>query len=150
MRDDQPAAVEQVVAYKAVQELSDLFTEFGALALQLLERLGERDVVDSIRNPAEVEELRRLPHFVLLGVRASMENRFRRSLDRARPGDPATLEEFRSRERQENSDRPEDQQLDATFRLADRVMDNDGDLDALRAAVDRFLAVLAAKAEGGR
>ena len=112
----------------------------GALAARLRPQLGRRDVVDSIRNPGEVDELRRLSHFVLVGVRASLENRFRRSRERGRPGDPQTLEEFRARERQENSDAPEAQQLEATFRCADRVIDNDGDLAGLWRAVDRLVA----------
>jgi dephospho-CoA kinase len=121
----------------------------GALASRLLPRLGDRDVVDSIRNPAEVEVLRRLPHFVLFGVRASLENRFRRSVRRARPGDPTTLEEFRRREQQENSEDPTGQRLEATFRLADRIVDNDGDLAGLQRAVDRCLAECIAAVTGG-
>jgi hypothetical protein len=60
----------------------------GALAERILPRLGERDVVDSIRNPAEVEVLRRAPGFLLVAVRATQATRFARSLARARPGDP--------------------------------------------------------------
>ena len=103
----------------------------GVLAERILSRLGARDVVDSIRNPSEVEVLRRVPHFLLIGVRASVETRFRRSLDRRRPGDPETLEAFRARERQEQGASPTAQQLDATFLLADVVLDNEGDLAAL-------------------
>lgn len=114
----------------------------GILAARLLGRIGVRDVVDSIRNPAEVAVLRSVSGFVLIGVRAAAEVRFRRSLLRARPGDPSTLEEFRSREVQENRADPTGQQLDATFALADRVVDNDGDLDDLRRAVDRIVADL--------
>ena len=114
----------------------------GVLAERVLPRLGERDVVDSIRNPAEVEVLRRLPHFVLLGIRAPQELRFRRAAARARPGDPATLDEFRRREEQENSDRSTAQQLDATFRLADRIIDNRGDVEGLHAAMQRLLEEL--------
>lgn len=114
----------------------------GVLAGRLLPRLGARDVVDSIRNPAEVEVLRTLPHFVLLGVRATLETRFRRSLDRARSGDPTTLEEFRRREQQENSTDPVAQQLGATFALADHCIGNDGDLEALRQAIDEQLEAL--------
>ncbi len=111
----------------------------GVLAEGILDRLGTRDVVDSIRNPAEVAVLRRLPYFTLVGVQAKTETRFRRSLDRARPGDPKSLEAFQGREREENSADPNAQQLAATFRLADHVIDNDADLNALRAAVDRLL-----------
>jgi dephospho-CoA kinase len=107
----------------------------GVLAERLLPRLGGRDVVDSIRNPAEVEVLRRVAGFSLLGVRAPAEVRYERSRRRARPGDPASFEEFLSRERQENSLNPAGQQLQATFDLADRIIENDGDLGALRAQV---------------
>jgi dephospho-CoA kinase len=112
----------------------------GVLARRILSRLGERDVVDSIRNPAEVGVLRELPHFVLVGVQATTEMRFRRALARGRPGDPRTLDEFRKREAQENTTDPNAQRLEATFHLADRVLDNDGDLATLHEAVERLLA----------
>jgi dephospho-CoA kinase len=111
----------------------------SVLADRLIPRLGDRDVVDSIRNPAEVRALRSLPHFTLIGVAAATEVRFRRSLGRARPGDPDTLEGFEARERQENSDDPNSQQLAATFELADRIVWNDSDLDSLHHSVDRLL-----------
>jgi len=114
----------------------------GVLAQRILSRLGARDVVDSIRNPAEVAVLRSVPRFVLVGVEAPAELRFERSRRRARPGDPETFEEFLARERQENSADPAGQQLAATFALADRVLVNDGNLDALRVRVDDLLAAL--------
>src|SRR5512143_3113757 len=107
----------------------------SVLAERLLPRLGARDGVDSIRNPAEVEALRRVPGFVLVGVRAPAELRFARSRERASPGDPETFEAFAARERQENSSNPAGQQLQATFALVDHVVDNDGDLDALHRKV---------------
>ncbi len=112
----------------------------GVLAERILPRIGSRDVVDSIRNPAEVAVLRRLAGFLLLGVNAPPRLRFERSLARSRPGDSATFEEFEDRERQENSSDPDAQQLLATLRLADRILTNDGSLDALRAEVDRAVA----------
>ena len=112
----------------------------GALAERIVPRLGDRDVVDSIRHPAEVEVLRRVPGFLLVAVRASLATRFARSRARARPGDPETLDAFRARERQENASDPAGQQLDRTAALADLVLDNDGDLTALRAAVAGLVA----------
>ncbi len=111
----------------------------GALARHVLPRLGARDVVDSIRNPAEVEVLRVLPHFVLLGISAPIDLRFARALSRARAGDPRTLDEFLARERQEEGDLPTAQQLSATLALADLVLENDGGLERLHRAVDRVL-----------
>jgi dephospho-CoA kinase len=98
--------------------------------------------VDSIRNPAEVEVLRRVPGFVLLGVDAPARLRFERSRARSRPGDPGTFEGFEAREREENTADPDSQQLLATIRLADRVLLNAGDLEALRRQVDRAAAEL--------
>jgi dephospho-CoA kinase len=117
----------------------------GVLARRLLPRIGRRDVVDSIRNPAEVVVLRGLERFVLLGVRASEDLRFRRSLDRARPGDPPTLDEFRRREAEENALDPAGQQLAETLRLADHVVSNDGDRDALGRTLAELLAALDAR-----
>lgn len=112
----------------------------GILAERILPRLGSRGVVDSIRTPAEVAVLRRVPGFFLLGVDAPARLRFERSLSRSRPGDPRTFEAFEERERQENSEDPDAQQLLATLRLADRVVRNEGTLEALRLEVDRALA----------
>jgi len=111
----------------------------GVLAERILDRLGSRDVVDSIRSPSEVETLRSNPWFVLVGVDAPAEIRFARSLARARPGDPQTLEEFRAREEQENRDEAHRQRLSATLALADHVLINDGDLTDLHGEVDRLL-----------
>jgi dephospho-CoA kinase len=115
----------------------------GVLARRILSRLEDRAVVDSIRNPSEVEVLREgLPHFVLLGITAPAEVRFRRSRARGRSGDPDSLEAFEAVERKENAAEATAQQLDATFRLADRAVDNSGDLAALHGEVDRLLRQL--------
>jgi dephospho-CoA kinase len=112
----------------------------GVLAERIIPRLGEKSVIDSIRNPDEVRVLRTLPRFLLLGVRAPVEIRFARAVERAREGDPATLEEFEARERQENSSDPNAQQLNETFRMADSVLTNDGDLDSFHGALERVIA----------
>lgn len=111
----------------------------GVLAERILDRLGHRDVVDSIRNPSEVTVLRRRPDFILVGVTAPVEERFARTLTRNRPGDPRTLEEFVERERQENSSDAHAQQLRATFELADTVLVNDREIATLHAAIDHLL-----------
>lgn len=116
----------------------------GVLAERLVGRLGARDVVDSIRNPAEVRVLRTIPEFVLIGVRAPAELRFARSRSRARPGDPETFESFLAREAQENTRNPAGQQLQSTFDLADRIVDNDAGLEELHAKLDAVLLSLVA------
>lgn len=115
----------------------------GVLAELVLPELTPPALVDSIRNPEEVEVLRGLPGFVLVAVEAPMDLRFLRSVARRRPGDPASLEEFRRREDQENGADPMAQQLKATAALADHVLRNHGSLDDLHRAVDDLLGRLA-------
>lgn len=117
---------------------------FGVLAERTALRLGEQDVVDSIRNPAEVEALRRLvPGFLLVGVSASPAVRYARAVERGRVGDPlGGLAAFLQKEAEENTSDAAAQQLDATFRLADRVLTNDEGLAELEAALRRLLSEL--------
>ena len=100
---------------------------------------ADQKVVDSIRNPHEVEALRALDDFFLLAVQAPDELRFARIQARGRAGDVATVAEFRDVERRENSTRAAEQRIGATVELADATVENDGSLAALE---DRVTAVL--------
>lgn len=111
----------------------------AVLAARIRGRLGPRNVVDSIRNPAEVGELRLTPGFRLLGVDAPLELRFDRSRRRARLGDGDSLEEFRRREEKENTDDPAAQQLRLTLALADARLSNEAGLGDLFRQVDAQL-----------
>jgi dCMP deaminase len=117
----------------------------GVLAERVLARLGhERNyVVDSIRNPAEVEVLKRRKDFLLLGVDAAQQIRFERSRARAREGAPRTFEEFiLEEERELHSEDPTKQQLVATRKMADIVIANDGTLDDLYTRLGEMLPSL--------
>ena len=122
----------------------------GALARRVLPRLKGRAVVDSIRNPGEVEVLRALPRFLLLGVDAPQPLRFQRSIRRGRLGDGATLEEFARKEELENSGTESGQQLQRTLALADVVVDNDGTIEALHVKVRNALRDRGHDLSGGR
>ena len=114
----------------------------GVLAERILAALAEHrhHVVDSIRNPGEVEVLRRRPDFKLLCVRAPLALRFQRSQARGRLGDGATLEAF-ARLEEEELDRgaPERQRLDRVEELADAVIENDGTLEQLHQRLGELL-----------
>jgi hypothetical protein len=120
----------------------------GVLARRILPRLGGRDVVDSIRHPGEVEILRTLPRFVLLGLDAPIELRFERSRRRGRLGDGATLDEFRRQEERENSDSASGQRLLETLRLADGVVVNDASLVELASRIDASLSGMGIALDG--
>ena len=105
----------------------------GALAELTVSRMQQdrNYAVDSIRHPAEVMALRKVGGFTLFHVFAPLEARFARSLTRARAGDAQTLQEFiRQEEREFASSNAAAQQLLETERLANRVIDNNGTLEA--------------------
>ena len=123
----------------------------GTLALRVRAMIRtERCALVSVRNPTEVERLREIPGFELWGVDAPVAERFARESSRGRESQPTTLEEFKALEDRENTDDPNAQQLDATFRMADHTIDNDGSLSELEAKVmGRVAALEAAVASGG-
>ena len=115
----------------------------GALAERLARRLvADRNyVIDSVRHPAEVQALRaRTGRFRLLWVETAEATRLARIRERARPGDPTSLEELRRLEGQElGSVDPAAQQLLAVRDLADLRVDNDASLAELHAALQEVL-----------
>ena len=122
----------------------------GALAERIKPLLYMRDIVDSIRNPAEVEVLRRLPGFVLVGVDAPVAIRFQRAVARGRPGEGMTMEEFRAKEARENSLDVTRQQLAQTFALADHKVSNAGSLSDLHRKLDSLLKQLEGRSAAQR
>ena len=114
----------------------------GVLAERILRQVGESQnyVVDSFRNPSEIEVFRGHSDFVLWAVIAAPAARFKRIKARAREKDPLTLARFVAVERREahNTD-PSKQSLEACEKLADEKIPNNGTLDALR---HRLTAVL--------
>lgn len=104
---------------------------------------GERVIVDSIRNPAEVESLRTRKDFVFLCVDADQHLRFERCKERGREGDPQDFETFAEHERREleNTD-PAAQQLIRTAQLADHVVLNEGTKEECYVQVDKILEAL--------
>ena len=96
-------------------------------------------VIDSIRNPFEVKELMKNKDFVLAGITAPIETRFKRLLERNRLGDAKTLDEFKKQEERENLKSDTNQQLDKTFGMAEQVIVNDGSLEELHKKIDNLL-----------
>jgi dCMP deaminase len=117
----------------------------GILAERILRNLErERNyVVDSIRNPYEVEVLRSRSDFTLLAVEADERIRFERSRQRGRESAAQTLQQFIAEEAQElDSSNPAGQQLHATRQKADLVVINNGTLEELHRQLDALLPPL--------
>ena len=113
-------------------------------ALQKIE-VDKNYIVDSIRNPREVEVLRRHKNFHLVHVAALPEIRFGRMKARARAGDPQTFEEFQKIEAKEAASAdPNAQQLDETAKLRDVELENNStQLEELRQKVKEMIRALA-------
>ena len=91
----------------------------GILAKRINEKISKlknqdkKDfVVDSIRNPGEIEELRKNSDFILIAVHTDAKIRFQRLLKRGRVGDAQTFEQFLEHEKKESSNEGSGQQLD--------------------------------------
>ncbi len=117
----------------------------GILAERILGSL-EREhnyVVDSIRNPMEVDVLRRRQDFVLMAIEADPQIRFERSRVRGRESAAQSFEQFTAEENRElESKNPANQQLLATREKADIVVDNNGTLEDLHRRLDEMLPPL--------
>lgn len=122
----------------------------GILAERVLVKLGPEihAVVDSIRNPFEVETLRRRKDFHLIAVDADPKIRFERLKIRARESDPKTYEAFLELEaREAHSPDPTTQQLNRTFEMADAVVYNNTTIEELREQVRQVIQTLASSVE---
>jgi dCMP deaminase len=119
----------------------------GALAEKILAKLAPEvhAVIDSIRNPAEVEVLRRRRDFHLLSIEADPHVRFERTKARNRAGDPQTFEAFLDVEaREAATPDPATQQMDSTAVMADAIICNNGAIGELRDEARKVLQAFAA------
>jgi len=102
-------------------------------------------VIESIRNPGEVEEFRKFRSFILVLVDAPNEIRYQRVLKRARDSDdPQTIEEFKKLEQKDfGVNQPKHgQQHSAVFKMADKKILNNGSLEDLRNRAEELLEEL--------
>jgi dCMP deaminase len=124
---------------------NELRAKFGpdVLARRLMERLdpNRNYVIDSIRNPAEIQALKESKRFVLLNIDASPQIRFERLQKRARENDPQTLEEFFLKEEAEGRNLAEHKQnIESCQELADHTIVNDGTVEELHGKVQELVS----------
>jgi len=109
----------------------------GVLGRRVVGKIGVSSqrqwVIDGIRNPAEVSELRTLDRFLLIGITAPVAILIERMKKRARGTDSAHEELIRkSLEREWGTGEPLDgQQVGRCLELCDWVIENTGTLQAL-------------------
>ncbi|NOR15966.1 MAG: AAA family ATPase [Candidatus Aminicenantes bacterium] len=115
--------------------------DFGPdiLARRILERVKDDSVIDSIRNPHEIQHLRSHPNFVLLALDAPVEIRYERAQKRGRNESAASLRAFIHKESEEMTDQATAQQLKTCMQMANFTVINDGTLDDLQKQLEAFL-----------
>ncbi|HCJ65775.1 MAG TPA: hypothetical protein DHV62_00220 [Elusimicrobia bacterium] len=132
----------------------------GILVKRLLKQIpNSKFVIDSIRNPGEIEELRKLStsprcavagstiHYppatiCILGIDAPEKLRYQRLLKRKRLGDIKNFSEFVQAEKRENSNKKYAQQIGKCMQLADKIIINNSSLKQLYQKIDTFLKEL--------
>lgn len=115
----------------------------GVLAKLIIEKIKNmpQAVIDSIRNPSEIEELRKnLRDFKLIGINADIKIRYERAKKRGREGEKEiSFEEFVAKEEKENSNSQTSQQLLKCFEMADIKIDNSGTIEELYNKIEKIL-----------
>jgi dephospho-CoA kinase len=99
-------------------------------------------IIDGIRNPGEVEFLRKKfgKDFILIAVDAPREIRFRRLRERKKEGDPKTFEEFLEIDETDlGKNQPEyGQNVEECLKLADYLIINDGSVNELNKKLEEI------------
>jgi dCMP deaminase len=150
IREELKASDTEVTRDNLIAKANELRTKFGAgiLAEKTLQKLkGDRNyVIDSIRNPSEVEALKAKGGFFLFYITAPPETRFVRMRLRDREGDPNTFEAFQRIEELEaqNADKTK-QNLSGTAAMANKTIVNDADLPRLYDQIDKALSEVSAE-----
>jgi len=98
-------------------------------------------IFDSLRNPGEAEFLKKeVKDFILIGVDAPLEIRFKRAVARAKPSDPVVWTEFvKMNERDlDDTSNPLGQHTKKLIEMADFVVINDKDLESAQKQVEEI------------
>ncbi len=96
-------------------------------------------IIDSIRNPAEIELLKSLPGFFLISVTASPEKRFERIKKRNRESDSVTWEEFIETDKKHSEEDEKGQQEKKCMAMADYTLLNNGTKEDLRENLEKII-----------
>lgn len=146
IRDEIRSRGQEPVRELLIQVGNELRQKYGAnvLAERILAKIEDDKhyIIDSIRNPAEVNAFRAAKHFKLVRIEAPAEIRFQRILSRGRESDPRTLEKFVELEKREAEGDDTSQNLVKVELMADHSLVNDGTLEDLYRRVDQLLVQL--------
>ena len=109
------------------------------LARRVAKKIMGKTIIDSIRNPQEVEFFRNRENFILLAIDAPAPIRFERVKQRGREESASSFQEFVAKEAEEMGTNTNRQQLLACMEMADHTIINDGTLEDLRKKLEELL-----------
>ena len=115
--------------------------DFGpdVLARRILKRIETDAIIDSIRNPHEIQHLQSHPNFILIALDAPVEIRYERAQERGRNESAASLQAFIQKESEEMTVQATAQQLNTCMQMANYTVINDGTLVDLHTKLEAFL-----------
>lgn len=131
-----------------LQDMGDkLRREFGneVLADRIIKAINKQKrgnvVIEGIRNPAEIEFLKKDKNFILIGIKATRKLRFKRLLSRNKKWDPQTYEEFLKVDRRDIGigQNSSGQQVGKCLDYCDNILTNNKDLDDLKRKVEKLI-----------
>jgi len=109
------------------------------LARRVAKKIKGKSVIDSIRNPKEVEFFQNQDNFMLLAIDAPAELRFERVKKRKRKESVSSLQEFIAKEAEEMGTEESSQQLLTCMEVANHTIINDGTIEELQNKLEEFL-----------
>jgi|YelNatPaOPRAMG01_1025707.scaffolds.fasta_scaffold11743_4 dephospho-CoA kinase len=116
------------------------------LAVEYMPKEKNFIIIDGIRNPGEVEYLKKKygKDFKLLAVDANEKIRFERLLSRGEKKDPKTWEEFLEMDKRDKGfgEPPWGQQVSKCLEMADFTILNEGSLEELERKVEEIIKAL--------
>ncbi len=115
----------------------------GILSKKILKKIKtDKAVLDGIRNPDEIRELRKNREVYIIGINAPQKLRYKRIRKRNRQGDPKTFEEFKRLDNSENRGETKGQEINKCLRMADFIINNNGSLEKLKRDIEKILKTI--------
>ncbi|MFW6132037.1 MAG: AAA family ATPase [Candidatus Aminicenantaceae bacterium] len=113
---------------------------FGSdiLARKVIKKINGKAIIDSIRNPSEVKFLKAQENFILISVDAPVELRYKRTMKRGRNESALSLNEFIKKEKEENTNNHNKQQLQECMKMANLSIYNKNSIEALQKKLEVF------------
>lgn len=116
----------------------------GELAKRLLKIIQdnneEKVIVDSLRHPDEINELKKSDNFILIGIDAPIELRYKRLNKRGKIEDNLTFNKFKEEEQKQLDSKGPGQKLLKCLSMSDFKIINDGTIEELHYNIDKILS----------